>query len=294
VSLPGWELAASAYATTLQPDYDADWADDATVIAAVRASSRSYEANAAPPSRPLVPPSPEVTRRGGPPAPTKIFAEAEAEPSRAPSRERAPLWTPADAVRPPTGPDAQIPWRRLITVLVLALLAGGAYVAAPRVHDWWVARAVPGELRAYIGGDGVSVSPVGEGYSARLPKAPVHAAAPRSSLSAPWIAIHKSVVTGADYQIVVRVAQLSRGGELPFGAAGALGDPRIVGDVAATDIRAVTFAGQPAFDFEGSQVRPLHGRTFLRGARLYVVTVESDGADRVFDELMRSFTPAAA
>ena len=27
MSLPGWELAASAYATTLQPDYDADWAD---------------------------------------------------------------------------------------------------------------------------------------------------------------------------------------------------------------------------------------------------------------------------
>jgi hypothetical protein len=157
-----------------------------------------------------------------------------------------------------------------------------------------VGRSVPADLRAYIAGDGVAHAPAGQGYSARLPKAPVQRDTPPSALRAPWTAIHRSVVTGDDYRIVVRVAELTRGGELPFGAAAALGDPRIAGDLAAVNVRAVTFAGQSAFDFEGAGGRPVRGRIFLRGARLYVVTVESDGADKVLDELMRSFTPAAA
>ena len=51
-------------------------------------------------------------------------------------------------------------------------------------------------------------------------------------------------------------------------------------------------AGVPAFDFEGEGARdtPVRGRIFVRGTRAYVVTVDSAGADDVFDELLQSFT----
>jgi hypothetical protein len=302
VSLPGWEFAASAYATTLQPDYDADWADTASVTAAVRAPSPSSEANADAPARPSTPTPPAVPypaswsfASGGTETAARTGPEPAPEATAAAKPERAPLWTPADA--PPVVPhgvDAQMPWRTLFALLVCALLAGAAYLAYPRAHDWWIGRSVPGELRAYIAGGGVVHAPAGEGYSVRLPEAPAHNDVPRSSPGTPWAAIHRSVVSGDDYRIVVRVAELGPGGGLPFGGAAALADPRIAGDVAAINVRAVTFAGQPAFDFEGAGGRTVRGRIFLRGARLYVVTVESDGADKVFDELMRSFTPAAA
>jgi hypothetical protein len=50
--------------------------------------------------------------------------------------------------------------------------------------------------------------------------------------------------------------------------------------------------GVPAFDFEGEGARdtPVRGRIFVRGTRAYVVTVDSAGADDVFDELLQSFT----
>ena len=42
VSLPWWEMAASSYVTTLQPDYDAGWSDKGSVTATVRAPSLSF------------------------------------------------------------------------------------------------------------------------------------------------------------------------------------------------------------------------------------------------------------
>jgi hypothetical protein len=302
VSLPGWELAASAYATTLQPDYDADWADTA-VTAAVRAPARSFGATMETPVRTPVAVPGEETPRSAPQdyaspsyaARHATFAEQEDTwKQRTPSGERAPLWTPADAAPlMPQGVDAQMPWRTLITLVVLAVVAGAAYFAYPRAQDWWAGRSAPAELRGYVAGNGVSHAPAGEGYSVRLPKTPVHNDTPRSALSAPWVAIHRSVVSGDDYRIVVRVADLSRAGAVPFGGAAALGDPRIAGRVTAANVRTVTFAGQPAFDFDGAGRRPVRGRLFLRDARLYVVTVEAEGADAVFDELMRSFTLVA-
>jgi hypothetical protein len=298
VSLPGWELAASAYATTLQPDYDADWAGDEAVTASVRAPALSFEKAAAAPL-PTAPPAQEAPRGGpqyGAYTRGETFAEQEDTWKQAtPKGERAPLWTPADAAPAvPNGDDAQVPWRTLIALVVLGVLAVGAYFAYPRAHDWWVARSVPAELRAYVAGGGVAHAPAGQGYSVRLPKTPVQRDTPPANLSAPWTAIHHSVVTGDGYRIVVHVAEFTRGGEVPFGGAAALNDPRVAGGIAAANVRTVTFARQPAFDYDGSVAHPARGRLFLRGTRLYVVTVEADqGAGAVFDELMRSFTPAA-
>jgi hypothetical protein len=54
----------------------------------------------------------------------------------------------------------------------------------------------------------------------------------------------------------------------------------------------VDFLGRPAYDYDLGGEPPMRGRIFRYGSRLYVVTVQSKGVDRVFDELMRSFTVA--
>ena len=128
-------------------------------------------------------------------------------------------------------------------------------------------RSVPNDLRAYVGGKGVPYAPAGEGYSVRLPKQPVHTDTALSADDAPWTAIHRSVVTGPDYRVVIRVAQLSRSVTLPFGVVGALGDPRVAGEIAATDIRPVTFEGNAAYDYDGVTKEPFRGRVFRYGSR---------------------------
>ena len=57
VSLPWWEMAASSYVTTLQPDYDADWSDKGSVTATVRAPSLSFV------TKTVAAPQPRAARR---------------------------------------------------------------------------------------------------------------------------------------------------------------------------------------------------------------------------------------
>jgi hypothetical protein len=286
------------YATELQPDYDADWAG-AHAGAVERKPSLSFQSKTVNSPQLLVAALPETAREGGP----QFGAAATVAPPVAPptSRDdattdpapgtRTPFWTPADAAPVmPKGVDAQMPWRSLATLLVLAILAGAAYFAYPRAHAWYIGRSVPEDLRAYVGGKGVDHAPVGEGYSVRLPKQPAHTDAALSPDDAPWTAIHRSVVAGRDYRIVIRVAQLSGAVTLPFGLVGVLVDARVAGDVAATNLRQITFAGGPAYDYDGVTKEPFRGRVFRYGSRVYVVTVQAKGADRVFDELMRSFS----
>jgi hypothetical protein len=121
----------------------------------------------------------------------------------------------------------------------------------------------------------------------------VHADAALSPRDAPWNVVHRSIVSAPDYQIVVRVAELAHRATLPFGVAGALADPLVAGDVVATNVRPVTFDGRRAYDYDAAGTRPLRGRIFRRGSRVYIVTVRSAGAAPVFDALMRSFRAAA-
>ena len=108
--------------------------------------------------------------------------------------------------------------------------SGGRRVqGVPTRAPWYVARSVPADLRAYSQGKGVRYRPKGQGFEVRLPKAPVRGDVQLGVQPAPWTAIHRAVVTGADYRIVIRVGELAVGATLPFGLGGALADARFGG-----------------------------------------------------------------
>jgi hypothetical protein len=183
--------------------------------------------------------------------------------------------------------------RKLFALVVLVALAAGAYRAYPRVHAWWVARSVPADLRGYVGGGGVQYAAPGQGYSVRLPKTPVQRDVPPSAQPAPWSVIHRAVVTGSHYHIVIRVGVLAGGATLPFGLGGTLADARFGGTPAPRHLRPVTFRDVPAFTFRVDGAHPVAGEVFQRGARVYVVSVQAKGAGSVLDTVLGSFTPVA-
>jgi hypothetical protein len=291
--MPGWDLAASVYATGVQPDFDADWADDAGATVGAGKRSLAFEKQVS--SRhALVAAPPAETPPGGP---TFVGGDPVASPVAPPKGDpaqglppgvRVPLWTPADSAPPFTRPDAVIPWRKMFTFVVLVVLAAGGYRAYPRVHAWYVARSVPADLRAYTQGKGVRYRPKGQGFEVRLPKAPVHGDLPLGIQPAPWTAIHRAVVTGADYHIVIRVGELASGATLPFGLAGALADARFGGRRAPHALELASFDDKPAYEFHVDGPRPITGRVFRRGTRVYVVSVQSKSAGHVLDTVLHS------
>ena len=292
--MPGWDLAASVYASDVQPDFDADWKEGADATVGARKPALAFEKQTNSPQM-LVAALPAQLPPGGP---TFVGGEPVAPPVAPPKGDpanglppgvRTPLWTPTDTAAPPYRPDAVIPWRKMFTCIVLVVLAAGAYKAYPRAHAWFVARSVPAELRAYSRGKGVRYAPKGQRFEVRLPKAPVHGDVALGIQPAPWTAIHRAVVTGADYHIVIRVGELATGASLLFGLGGALADARFGGKPPPHDLELVSFDDKPAYKFHVDGPHPMTGRVFRRGTRVYVVSVQSKGAGHVLDMVLHSF-----
>ena len=294
--MPGWDLAASVYATGDRSGGNGDWLEEAKARAAAggHTPALAFEKQAADSPRLLVANKTDELPRGGP---TFAGSDPVAPPVAPPKGDpmqglppgvRIPMWTPEDTA-PLTRPDAVIPWRKLFTFIVLVVLAAGAYKAYPSAHAWFVARSVPSDLRAYVRGKGVRYAPEGQGFEARLPKAPTHGDAPLGVQPAPWTAIHRAVVSGADYHIVIRVGELTGGAPLPFGLGGVLADPRIGGEPTPHNLQLVTFGDKPAYAFHVDGPRPIAGRVFRRGNLVYVVSVQSKGAGHVLDTVLHSF-----
>ncbi len=215
---------------------------------------------------------------------------------------RVPVSAPfgAPGIRVPISPPrpeaparrAHRTWRgpaALTVFLVAAALAGGL-LAYPRVRGLVESRSVPAGLRAYVGGGGVAYAPAGEGYAVRLPSAPVVRdqaipAAARQVIAA----VHRSIVSGTDFRIVIRVADLAR--PLGSGLASAVRDPRISGVAAPRNLRAVTFAGGPAYDFEvhAGAAPDIRARMFAHGNRVYEIMVQSQASGALFGALVGSF-----
>jgi hypothetical protein len=294
-SIPGWELAKSVYATGERSDRATDRARGDGATAEARRPALAFEKQTGS-TRALVAAPPAELPPGGPTfAGTDPVAPPVATPTGDPTRGlppgvRVPLWTPADAAPPiARRADAVIPWRKLCTLIVLVALAVGGYQAYPRARAWWVERAVPADLHAYVEGTAVAFAAKPQGYSVRLPKAPAQVDMPLGPQPAPWTAIHLAVVTGADYRIAIRVGELRDGATLPFGLGGALADPRLGGNPSPHDVHLVAFDAKPAYAFRVSGVRPIAGRVFRRGTRVYVVIVQAQGAGPVLDAVLRSF-----
>jgi hypothetical protein len=179
--------------------------------------------------------------------------------------------------------------RHVAQLLVVALLGAGAYLVAPHVRTVLANRAVPADLQPYVKGGGVPYAPAARGYVVRLPSRPVT----RDSLvqaagKEPGLFVQRSIVAGNDFQIVIRFVDLTNPAARSSGLAGALHDPQVAGP-APINVRAVTFAGQPAFDYSRATSPATRARIFLRGARLYVISVQSKAAGAVLDAVAKSF-----
>jgi hypothetical protein len=293
--MPGWDLAKSVYATGAQHDRASDQARGTGATAAARRPALAFKKQAGSP-RALVAAPPAELPPGGPTfaggaAIAAPVAQPKGDPTKGlPPGVRVPLWTPADAAPPvPTRADAVIPWRKLVTFVVLAVFVFAGYQAYPRARLWWVERGIPADLHAYAEGQGVAYAPAGQRYSVRLPKAPMHDDEALGPQPAPWTEIHRTVVTGADYRIVIRVGELADGLPLPFGLGGALADARIGGTPLPRYLHLDAFDDKPAYAFQAEGPSPIAGRVFRRGTRVYVVIVQSKGADRVLDAVLHSF-----
>ncbi len=178
--------------------------------------------------------------------------------------------------------------RHVAQILVLVVLAAGAYVAAPRVRTWLADRSVPADLHAYVQGHGVSYAPAGQGYVVRLPARPVTGdVVVAASGGEPALVMHRAVLSGADFKIVIRVADLSDGPALSNGLLGVLHDAQLVGS-APTHVRAVLVAGRSAIDYDVDASPAVHATVFLGGQHLYVISVQAKSAGPVLDALTRS------
>jgi hypothetical protein len=184
-------------------------------------------------------------------------------------------------------------WRPVvIPVLVLVILGVAAYVAYPHVRTVIRARSAPAGLRSYVQGHGVVYAPVGQGYSVRLPGAPVHRDQQvTSSDGKRSMFVRRSISAGTGYQIVVRVDELPKGTKLPLGLPGALQDPFLAGSDAPASVHKVAIAGETAYEGQvhARNVLPFEVAVAMHRDRLYVIRIESESVGTVFDAVAKSF-----
>ena len=106
--------------------------------------------------------------------------------------------------------------------------------------------------------------------------------------------VHRSIVAGADYQIVVRVADLPTAATLPIGLARRAASTRSsAGPRAPTNVHAVGVRRRAAYDVRrarGRRVAVPRSRSSCTARRLYVIRVEAQvGAAPVLDAVAKSF-----
>ena len=178
----------------------------------------------------------------------------------------------------------------LVPAVVLVVLGVAAYVAYPHVRTFVRARSAQADLRSYVNGHGIAYTPVGQGYSVRLPGVPVHrdqqvtaSDGKRSML------VRRSIVAGADYQIVIRVD--GQGVKLPRALAAALQDPFLSGSNAPAIVHKTVIAGETAYEGQvrARHVLPFEVAVLVHGGRLYVIRIEARTVGTVFDAVAKSF-----
>ena len=236
---------------------------------------------------------PQFLGRAGPPkgVPERRRTRGAALPDIPPPGTRISAWSRSGPVVTIASPHAGRAQRVALRLLLLVCLSVIGVVGYPLVKTYIRERSVPTALRPYVAGKGVPYAPAGQGFAARLPEQPVH----RDGLlpaanGMPSMFVHRSIASGAGYEIVIRVIDVPDGMPLPFGAVGALADSRISG-AAPVNVRRTSFAGSTAFDYEQRSTSTLliRGVVFLHAQRLYVIGVQAKSGDVVLQTLGRSF-----
>jgi hypothetical protein len=208
-----------------------------------------------------------------------------------PRRRPTPTPTPGTITKG-RSMSAPRPWprtrQRLTGIVVVALLAAGTYVAVPHVRSLLADQSIPTDLRAYVHGQGVPYAPAGQGYAVRLPSPP-HAGDVLVAASAaqPALVIHRSIVSGAGFDIEIRAVDLSGPTALRGGLTDALHDVALVGS-RPTHVRRVVVDGTSGIDYELSGTPVIHARILSGTRHLYVLSVQSTSAGTVLDALTQS------
>ena len=228
------------------------------------------------------------------------FTGSIAGPVGPPRRRRGPGSEGAGTPLPMPGPF-QSAWsrpepkrsrrvrRNLTWLLVLVSLGAAACFAYAPVRAELTARSVPADLRAYVGGRRVTYAPAGQGYVVGLPSRPVTRDSQVPAVGdEPSLFVHRSIVGGRDFEIVIRVTDLTNTTALANGLTGALHDPQLAGG-APFNVHALLFDGQAALDYDLHANPPMRVRMFVRGRRLYDISVQSSSASAVLDAVARSF-----
>jgi hypothetical protein len=194
-----------------------------------------------------------------------------------------PLWSPSAPPRP------RRVRRNLTRLLVLVILGAAACRAYSPVRARLTAGSVPADLRAYVGGRRVTYAPPGLGYVVGLPSRPVTRDSQVPAVGdEPSLFVHRSIVGGRDFEIVIRVTDLSNTTALANGLTGALHDPQLTGGPP-LNVQARLFDGQAALDYDLHASPAMRVRMFVRGRRLYNISVQSSSASAVLDAVAKSF-----
>jgi len=261
-----------------------------TVPAAILVDDAA-EGSATPP--PVPPGGPQflgrMNARGGPPE-RRRFRGARA-PDAPPPGTRLSAWSRSGPVVRPKSRRAGRAVHVATWLLVIGCIGVGAVAGYPHVRTWLRERSVPAALRSYVDGNGVQYAPAGQGFSVRVPIPPVRRDGVLPATNGqPAIFVHRSIATGAAYEIVIRVVDVPAGLPLPYGAVGLLADPRI-GGAGPVNVRRVSLAGRTAYDYDlKSPPSPaVHARMLLDGKHLYVISVQSASAGTVMQALAKSF-----
>ena len=181
--------------------------------------------------------------------------------------------------------------RSLVILAVTLVLAAGAAVY-PTIRARLDRPSVPAALRSFVAGDGVIYAPAGLDYSVRLPAVPVRrdgpSTAPDRKLSLP---VHRSLVSGPGFEIVIRETILPSANVLANGLGGAMYDPLVGGSTSAVHVHRLMLGRMPEYDFDVGLTGgpPIRGRVFLAGHRFYLITVQSEAVDEVFAAVVGSF-----
>jgi len=241
----------------------------------------------------LPPGGPQFLGRAGPPdgTPERRRTRGAQLPDIPPPGTRISAWSRSGPVVAIRSPHAGRGRRVATRLLVLVCLCVVGIVGYPLVKTFIRERSLPAALRPYVDGKGVQYAPAKQGFAVRLPVPPVHRdAALPAAHGMPALFMHRSIAAGASYEIVIRVVDVPDGMPLAFGAVGALADPRIGGG-APVNVRKVTFAGVPAFDYDARSASTpvVHSVVFLHGQRLYAISVQSKSGTLVLDTLGQSF-----
>ncbi len=246
------------------------------------------DAIAAPPAG-----GPQFRGRAGPPegVPERRRTRGAALPDIPPPGTRISAWSRSGPVVAITSPHAGRAQRVALRLLLLVCVSVVGVIGYPLVKTYIRERSVPAALRPYVAGKGVQYMPAGQGFAARLPQQPVHrdGSVPAGN-GTPALYVHRSIVSGSGYEIVIRVVDVPDGMPLPFGAVGALADPRI-GGAAPVNVHRTSFARSTAFGYEqrSSSTALIRGVVFLHAQRLYVISVQSKSGDVILQTFGRSF-----